>query len=198
MVIPALSGTNNPCLLTVLMSGVLDARLRKNDDCPVEMPITPNSCRCLSLSIGHGEQSVAISLPHMGPPTQATLSKRDPPSPVRRNVCAIDAPAQGILFILVNQLFRRTVKTTPAQGSNSKMPGSLPPGSAVSGYVSAPTLSGYALGGGAGAGLYSSTPMVAGNTPANSSTVHRLSFRIVFIGSGSFSNVTSPPVTWNT
>ena len=54
---------------------------------------------------------------------------------------------------------------------------------------------GHAEGGGAGAGLYSSIPIVAGNTAASSSTVHRPCLRMVFTGSGSFSSVTSPPVT---
>ena len=48
---------------------------------------------------------------------------------------------------------------------------------------------------GPGAGLNSSMPMVAGKTRAISSTVHRPCFSMVFTGSGSLSNATSPPVT---
>ena len=58
------------------------------------------------------------------------------------------------------------------------------------------TVQTYTLGGGAGAGLYSSKPIVAGKTLIISSTVHRLSFWMVLIGSGSFNSVTSPSVTW--
>ena len=56
----------------------------------------------------------------------------------------------------------------------------------------------YAEGRGAGAGLYSSIPMVAGKTLISSSTLQGPSFWMVFTGSGWFSKVTSPAVTWKT
>ena len=49
--------------------------------------------------------------------------------------------------------------------------------------------------GGAGAGLYKSTPNVTGNVFINSSTVQRPSFVMVRIGAGSFRRLTSPSVT---
>ena len=56
-------------------------------------------------------------------------------------------------------------------------------------------LEGYWLGGGAGAGLYSSWPRVTGTTRANSSTVHLPSLEMVFTTSGSFCKDTNPSLT---
>ena len=63
------------------------------------------------------------------------------------------------------------------------------------GSISVATLGPYYLGGWTGAGLNSSTPMVAGNTRASSSTVHVPSLWMVLTGSGSFIKLTNPSVT---